>query len=273
MPGRKMDLIGLDVGFSKTRRSSGVARLSNGELRIGRATSSRESRLEVLGSKGGADIAAIDAPVLPDLHWGARPCEKLLTLGAFQRRCKPYLSHVRGTGQQLRRAGFDTARQIAPLVPVAHNKFDFPRVWPGSNIVEAFPNAYLALVIPVTYFERMPFLQRGRKFDWLYDQWLALDLFSKQALRLERSGTLLRNCRECADHEERAALVCLLTAGSVAQNQYTAIGERKSGYIFLPPFNHWAQWAKSELEKQRTRLEGFEIWVNGRLICNSQSLP
>jgi len=268
-----MDLIGLDVGFSKTRRSSGVARLSNGEFRIGRATSSWESRVEVLGSKGSADIAAIDAPVLPDLHWDARPCEKLLTLGAFQRRCKPSLSHVRGTGQQLRRAGFDTARQIVHLVPATPRKYSFPRVCPESNIVEAFPNACLGVAIPAIYFEHMPLVQRGKKFDWLYDQWLALDLFSKHALPLDLTGAFLRNCRECTDHEERAALVCLLTGGLVAQNLYTAIGERKSGYIFLPPFNHWARWAKSELKKQYARLEGLEIWVNGKLIRNSQSLP
>lgn len=268
-----MDLIGLDVGFSATRRSSGVARLANGQLRLGRATSVWSSRAEILGRSGRTEVAAIDAPIVPDLHWDARLCERLFTFGAFQRRCKPGLSQVRGTGRQLREAGFDTAGQIAPIVSDSDNMTQFPRVWAGRNLVEAFPNAFLGVAVPVTRYEVMPRLRRGKKFDWLYDQWVELDAFTEPAEALDPTGALLRECENCTDHEERAALVCLLTAGEVARGRYTAIGEKSGGYFFLPRLTNWAPWARQELEKQRGRLERLEIWVDGELIRDSQPLP
>jgi predicted nuclease with RNAse H fold len=57
-----MVIIGLDVGFSATRRSSGVARLaSDGGLRLSHTTSRWENRREVTGMES-AGVAAIDAP-------------------------------------------------------------------------------------------------------------------------------------------------------------------------------------------------------------------
>ena len=50
------------------------------------------------------------------------------------------------------------------------------------------------------------------------------------------------------DHEERAALVCLLTAASVAAGRYTAVGDDEGGYFFLPPFALWGEWARHEME-------------------------
>lgn len=69
------DLIGLDVGFSAKRPSSGVARLpSRGEPKVGYAMASWESRASIIGS-GRASIAAIDAPFTRlawKIHEGSR---------------------------------------------------------------------------------------------------------------------------------------------------------------------------------------------------------
>ncbi len=268
-----LDIIGLDVGFSATRRTTGVARLVNGQLSLGLASSLWESRAEILGCRGETEVAAIDAPILSELHWEARSCERLFTFGAFQRRCKPGLSHVRGTGRQLRKAGFDTGNQIASICSDSNGKIQFPRVWAGTNIVEAFPNAFLGVVVPVTRYEMMPHLRRGKKFDWLYDQWLEIDAFGEFTNELDPSGALLRECQNCANHEERAALVCVLTAGGVVLGKYTAIGDKNGGYFLLPQLKKWAPWARRELEKQRGRLENLEIWVNGELIRDTQPLP
>ena len=66
----EMEIIGLDVGFSKTRPSSGVARLGpEGELRVGHAMQTWESRSAIAGTRPVA-VAAIDAPYLTSLLGG-----------------------------------------------------------------------------------------------------------------------------------------------------------------------------------------------------------
>ena len=42
------------------------------------------------------------------------------------------------------------------------------------------------MVVPVTRYEMItPHLRRGKKFDWLYDQWLEIDAFGEFANELE----------------------------------------------------------------------------------------
>lgn len=40
----------------------------------------------------------------------------------------------------------------------------------GGPIVEAFPNAFLAVLLSEEEFLSSPKLKRGRRFDWLYDR-------------------------------------------------------------------------------------------------------
>lgn len=259
-----MNLVGLDVGFSATRRTSGVARFQSGRLNLGRATSYWGSRAAVLGT-GNATVAAIDAPLVPRQHWERwepRACERLFTLGLFQRRCKPGLSHVRGTGRQLRSAGLETADQLTPML-IGDSGLSFPRVLLEKNLIEAFPNAFLGVSIPDSRYKLMPKLKRGKKFDWLYGQWLEIEASSSLVHSVDPTGQLFQRFMRCNDHEERAALVCLLTAGVVALGQFTAIGDSMGGYFFLPSFDFWSDWARQELEKQRGRVETLEILVNG----------
>ncbi len=123
-----VEAIGLDVGFSKTRPSSGVARLGpEGRVRVGHAMQSWESRSAIAGTRPVA-VAAIDAPYTRADLSERRGCERIFALGAFQKRCKPAFSHVRGTGQQLRQAGWETAQQLKPLAPKSPLPADFPRV-------------------------------------------------------------------------------------------------------------------------------------------------
>ncbi|MEA3274534.1 MAG: hypothetical protein U9Q81_04410 [Pseudomonadota bacterium] len=142
------DLVGLDVGLSATKKSSGVARLASGNLIVGRATASSESRIRVLGNATKARVAAIDAPLVAAGNWENRACEYLFIRGAFQKRFKPGLSHVQGTGRELRSAGYDSARQLAPFTSGHDLTVLFPRVWKDKNLVEAFPNAFLGVMLP-----------------------------------------------------------------------------------------------------------------------------
>lgn len=164
-----LELIGIDIGFSATRCTSGVARLGGGNLVCRRATSSWKSRFAVLGDRV-AEIAAIDGPLLRGLDRQKRVCESIFAMGLFSRRCKPGFSHVPGTGLRFRAAARETARQLTKLTRGHVLAAAFPRVWAERNLVEAFPNAFLGVMIPDARFEAMPRLRRGKKFDWLYDQ-------------------------------------------------------------------------------------------------------
>lgn len=144
---------------------------------------------------------------------------------------------------------------------------NFPRVRDAMNLVEAFPNAFLGVMLPADAYDQLPPLRRGAKSDWLYDQCRDRELFPPLlgALGLGRFPDLLQTVARNGDHDERAALICLLTAAAVAHGSYTAVGDSAGGYFFLPPFEMWAPWARREIAKQRRR-QPVELWIDGERI-------
>jgi len=218
-----LDLIGIDVGFSETRASTGIARLSDSGLSIGLATRDWESRSECIGSCEGADVVAIDAPLLSQVSNEYRSCERTFVLGKFQRRCKPGLSHIAGTGRRLRNAGWETANQISPIASGRSLTADFPRMIDGMNIVEAFPNAFLGVMLSDSCYDycygETPGPGRGKKFDWLYQKCCAEDVFGKfmEYLPSIADSSFLEVAIATRNHDKRAALICLLTAACVAE--------------------------------------------------------
>src|ERR1019366_5068164 len=106
-------------------------------------------------------------------------------------------------------------------------------------------------------------------FDWLYDQCCVNQKFTHVVDKIgwNRLRSLLPIIESNRDHDERAALVCLLTAASVAFGRYTAVGDPQGGYFFLPAWRAWADWARQELERQRT--ESVEVWIDGRRFLSS----
>ncbi len=259
-----MEVIGLDVGFSKKRASSGVARLGpEGNLRVDHAMDTWESRVAITGT-GAIEVAAMDAPYTRAGASEKRGCERVFCLGDFQKRCKPAFSHVPGTGQQLRKAGWETAQQLKSLAPRIPLPAEFPRV-EDCNVVEAFPNTYLGVCLPDQAYESRPRLRRGQKFDWLFDSWVAGHVFDAVMNDLGLAGleNLRNECMRNRQHDERAALICLLTAAGVASGRYPAVGDEPGGYFFLPPWSAWAAWARVELDRQRHRQPGLEIWMDG----------
>ena len=176
------------------------------------------------------------------------------------------MSHVRGTGQDLRAAGTQTAAHVGRVISGKDLCTAFPRIYAKKNLVEAFPNAYLGVLLPDGVYERTGKIRRGKRFDWLYDQCVRADLFSAilAALKLAERKDLLGNLRTNRNHDERAALVCLLTAGGVAAGKYTAVGNADAGYFFLPPWTFWQVWAKEALACARARSGHSDVWIDGR---------
>ena len=111
----------------------------------------------------------------------------------------------------------------------------------------------------------VPRLQRGRKFDWLFDCWVKRGLFRRvvEKIALEQLADLEDKFNRNRQHDERAALVCLLTAAGVFTGNYAAVGSEAGGYFFLPPWHNWATWAREELDRQRAREPGLDVWIGG----------
>jgi len=230
-----MNLLGVDVGFSKTQKSTGVAVFHNDELTVYRANSTWEDRKSQLPVDFVPEAIAIDGPLLPDLVLteSVRPCEQFFSRGLFCKRCKPGLSHF-GTGYSLRSAAFDAVHQFA-------GHCYGPDFRLGHEIAEAFPNLFLGVMVEDGCYRAMPKLIRGQKFDWLYDNCLKkLDQLREFVPLTEKvySQIQVEN-----DHEMRAALVCLLTAGLAAKKTAVRAGCDLGGWFWLPPMPLWEPWA------------------------------
>jgi len=229
---RRMHLVGVDIGFSERRRSNGIAVFRDGELtRLDRLSVSE--RDTALRDSRNIDMIAIDAPLLPPGTAVTLPrhCERIFSRGLFQKRCKPGMSHVRGTGQLLREHGRQAAEQLL-----------------GAPIVEAFPNAFLGVVVPDDDYLTATKIKRGGKFDWLYDRWIERSLFLTVVAAALLPTEIATRCEAETDHDKRAALVCLLTAAFAANGTSVAVGQGVDGYFFLPPAHLWAQWAKDAID-------------------------
>jgi hypothetical protein len=50
------------------------------------------------------------------------------------------------------------------------------------------------------------------------------------------------------NHDERAALVCLLTAMFAAKGDAVIVGDDHGGWFWLPPMELWAGWAQDSLK-------------------------
>ena len=78
--------------------------------------------------------------------------------------------------------------------------------------MEAFPNAFLGVLIPEVELLPAPKLKRGRRFDWLYKEMVASGrLESLMSKSLDLPDVVWHRSRSETDHELRAALICLLT--------------------------------------------------------------
>jgi hypothetical protein len=244
----EMKLLGADVGFSSRRATTAIALLDGNQLHLARTGTAWERRVAQIPNDFRASVIAIDGPLLPrgaDNHIH-RVCEAAFIHSPFHNRCKPGLSHW-GFGLQLRRASAEACAQFSQLLT---SSLESDRnVHYDGPIVEAFPNAFLAVLIPEVELLSAPKLKRGGRFDWLYDQIATtgrLELILSK--RLDTPDALWARLRAETDHELRAAFICLLTAAFAAQGTATIVGERTGGWFWLPSWSAWQDWAKQGLE-------------------------
>src|SRR5919205_1237556 len=111
-----MYIVGLDIGYSERRRTNAIAVFRDGGLTVMNPMLPSE-RDETLRSLSAVDVIAIDAPIVPrgTPEDFVRKCEHIFVCGPFQRRCKPGMSHIGGTGRRLRAEGRHTADVAASV--------------------------------------------------------------------------------------------------------------------------------------------------------------
>jgi hypothetical protein len=114
---RPMKLMGVDVGYSRTRLTIGIACLDGDQLSLVRSGTEWESRVTRIPGGFQPTLIALDGPLLPrDADkLIRRSCESVFIHAPFHNRCKPGLSHW-GWGLELRRASAEACAQFRRLL-------------------------------------------------------------------------------------------------------------------------------------------------------------
>jgi hypothetical protein len=229
-------VLGVDVGFSRTERSSAVCRLSWSDTsikwnikRFRAIQSERDAAISEIAGDMPLMAAAFDGPLQRglDIIGAYRTAERILTRRLWRRIGKPGQSSA-PIGVALNAAANDCAQSVlvhTRLGPATHAVAIHERA-----IAEAFPSSFLGLMIADP---RSIAVRRKNRSDLFYEH-------------LEQAGTLARLTAHLlpgrtatpfatvTNHDDRAALICALTALCVAADDYTAVGDAQ-GWIILPP--------------------------------------
>jgi hypothetical protein len=240
-------LLGVDVGFSKSKKTTGLAWFANSVIETSLTGSSLPERTRALPRNVGFAIAALDAPIVPEHNYdAARGCERVFYGGAYSKRCRPGLSH-HGRGVSLKDAGRQAAADFASVLAPGALRFG-PCVLP-TPIIEAFPNTFMGVLLSEAIFASWSKALRKPKSDWLYEQVVAAGLFTKLLSNLDLgSPAILRKFEKANHHDERSALICLLTAMFALAGDAVIVGDHDGGWFWLPPKSLWDPWASAALE-------------------------
>jgi Protein of unknown function (DUF429) len=235
-------VLGIDVGYSATQRTTCFCLLkwtkTTAAFAFESATADsgqRQQAIARLNLSGKVTTIAVDGPLTNGLRIVAhyRAAEAMLSRGVLQTRGKPGQTSS-PVGQQLHRhatALAHLALDSADVSPATH-----PEPIHGKAVVEAFPNMYLAALVPEA---DLPVLFRDASdgyWEILVNQSGRLMSVIHRALP---GRDLLNDLGAIHDHEHRAGVVCALTALSVASGEYVAIGDPADGDIILPAQMEW----------------------------------
>jgi len=175
--------------------------------------------------------AALDGPLRNDLNTIGvyRAAEQILTRQLWRHIGKPAQSST-PNGIELNVAANSVARILIEIgaVEIARHEGNILPV----SIVEAFPTTFLGVMLKAGF----P-VKRGKRSDSYYKHLTAGE--SGGALgglirRLLPGRRIPEELSRVSNHDERAAIVCAISALCIAKGQYTAVGD-ENGFIIMPP--------------------------------------
>ena len=242
--------LGIDVGYSKRRRSTGLCLLEVTPtsirwqcLNTGTAEDQRLKEICDLVPCGAHLLGVgIDGPLTPGLrvvpHY--RSSDALLTRGVFAKRGKPGATSS-PSGQQLHLHATLLAKLVLQLQDEAHltlAQSTHPNPVHPSRILEVFPNAFLSVLLADVDFCNRPLHRNASDVFWevaVREESYLENLFKA----LTPGRRLAKPLESVTDHDHRAALLCALAVLCAAQNRYVLSGDPVDGYIILPPHEFW----------------------------------
>ena len=280
--------LGIDVGYSERRRSTGLCllKICRGALsweclNTGTNECDRLKDLRDLIPKGTHLLGVgIDGPLTQSLrvvhHY--RTSDALLSRGPFRFRGKPGQTST-PSGQMLHYHATLLAKLVLGLQEQEHlslAKATHPNPVGDRRILEIFPNAFLGVLLPDEAFSGLRLYRDASDRFWeiaIREGYLnnLIDTLAPQAI-------LNRPLNTVVDHDHRAALICALAVLCVARNRYVAIGDPVDGDISLPPLECWGEgqidepWAetalRNNLEPVRRNQGNFPNHEKARLLRN-----
>ena len=257
-------VIGIDVGWSPTRRSSAICLFSwttsTVSWKIARFRAAEPEREAAIADiVGGRHIvaAAFDGPIRRgfDIIGRYRTAERMLT-----RRLRPLIGKPGQSsspvGRLLNHHANECVRHVVShgTVHAACHGVAIDR----SALVEAFPSAFLGLMIknPADLSAR-----RADRSDTFFAHLTATGDLSALIQHCIPGRHLASNAAHITNHDDRAAFVCALTALSVVAGDFVAVGDQVDGWIILPPrqFIQHTQWELLELNASEQETSAFYI--------------
>lgn len=238
-------VLGVDVGWSLKQRSSAACRLDwdGDSLRwtIRRFTGDPEARASNMAEVVGAHhllAAALDGPLRGDLAVVDiyRAAERALSIKPIAGRISQPGSSRSPIGRLLNHHTNEFARLLIDSAQLAAASHD--HAIHRLGLVEAFPTSFLGLMHPDPD-KGLRVRRSDRYYEAVVGQGTLAALVAHHlpGRRLEQSLDSVTN------HDDRAALVCAITALGVARNDYTTVGDA-DGWIILPPRRFIADWAQ-----------------------------
>jgi hypothetical protein len=265
-------VLGIDIGCSPIRKSSAVCRLDWDESRVKwsierfRAVEpERAQTIERVASNAPLSAAAFDGPLRQglDVIGRYRTAERMLT-----RRLQPLIGKPGQSsapvGKLLNAHANDCARIVLDscnLREVQHSVGIHERA-----IAEAFPSSFLGVLI-----EQPEALnaRRGDRSDTFFQYLATAGIFHKLIAHLLPGRSLVIHPSTVTNHDDRAALVCALTALCVAAGDFVAVGD-DNGWIILPPVTFVQSWALGLLETNAAGEETPALHVENGLSSRTR---
>lgn len=267
-------VLGIDIGYSEQKKTTGICMLKwntqTVSLKFDRwetDASLRKERLLTKIENQRLTMVAIDGPLCGSLdEIGVyRDAEMMLTRG-FQDIGKPGQASS-GNGRKLNQSANIWARMLIDsklLIQTDH----LAKIH-DKGLVEAFPTTFLGVMIDQ---DMVP--SAGARSDVYFEHLLGPDS-PRPPLPSENRLVGLLNAmlpgREIGNdlaavthHEDRAAVVCAMTALCVAIRQYVAVGDARNGYIILPP--------KTEIGKPGLQPWAWQLLQTNRRVCDTSQI-